>query len=145
VNQQPFRLDPVGPVGMYQTYGARASQDTGVITACREAGCQAWQRGWETTVDEATALGQNQAKYIRTASGRTFTEKRTGEGLTVFVFESFQRCFTEHRTRPDLFTRRHGDWRGNPSGRSYTFARPQDWMDDMRNNQDKIDQAIKRG
>jgi hypothetical protein len=51
-------------------------------------------------VDERTELGKGQATYIRTQSRRTFRESPTAEGLTVFRFDSGQRCFQEHQTRP---------------------------------------------
>jgi hypothetical protein len=81
-------------------YHIRMPMDRWVRTACQASGCENWRHGWETHVDEATPLGRQQAAYIRTQSGRTFTERRTAAGLTVFVFEPGQRCFAEHRTRP---------------------------------------------
>lgn len=145
MNQQSNRVQPRGEVHQYQTYSIQAGNDQGVVTACRDAGCQAWAHGWETTVDERTPLGLAQARYVRGQSGRTFTERKTAEGLTVFRFEAFQRCFTEHRTRPDVFTRRHGDWRGNPSGQVHVHARPQDWVEDFMEHQARIDQAAQKG
>ena len=139
------RIQPVGAVHQYQTYVVRAGQDQAIVTACKDAGCQAWARGWETKVDERTTLGQAQAAYIRTKSGRTFTEKKTAEGLTVFRFEAFQRCFQEHHTKPDVFYRRHGDWRGNPSGQRVVHSRPEDWTEDFMGHQDRINTLIKKG
>jgi hypothetical protein len=81
-------------------YHVRMPMDRWVRTACEDSGCDAWRYGWETHVDEATPLGVQQAAYIRAHSGRTFTERRDGAGITVFVFEAGQRCFAEHRTRP---------------------------------------------
>jgi hypothetical protein len=81
-------------------YHIRMPMDRWVKTACEDVGCENWRYGWETHVDEATALGQAQAVYIRQHSGRTFTEFRTAAGITVFRFASGQRCFAEHRTRP---------------------------------------------
>lgn len=68
--------------------------------ACEQVGCEAWLNGWESSIDESTPLGQAQAAYIRTQSGRTFRELRSAAGLTVFRFAPRQRCFAEHRTRP---------------------------------------------
>lgn len=81
-------------------YRIRMPFDRWVKTACADAGCDAWRHGWQTHVDEATGLGQRQAAYIRREAGRTFTEQRTGTGITVFTFPPRQRCFAEHRTRP---------------------------------------------
>lgn len=136
ISNEPFRLPPIGPPSAYLTYSITASRDTGVVAACKDAGCQAWAHGWETTVDEATPLGANQAAYIRHKSGRTFTEQRTDAGLTVFRFESFQRCFTEHRTRPDVFTRRDGDWRGAlRGGLVLRHKRAADWVEDFQEHE----------
>jgi hypothetical protein len=81
-------------------YHVRMPMDRWVKTACEAVGCEQWRYGWETHIDEATALGRLQGEYIRLQSGRTFTERRTEAGLTVFTFEPHQRCFEEHRTRP---------------------------------------------
>jgi hypothetical protein len=84
-------------------YVIRMPPDRWIRAACEQVGCQQWQYGWETHTDEATGLGQAQAAYIRRHSGRTFTEHRTAAGLTVFRFAPHQRCFAEHRTRPQRF------------------------------------------
>jgi hypothetical protein len=143
--KQPFRVEPMLPVEKYITYGISASRDTGVVTACKDAGCQAWQNGWETIVDESTVLGANQAAYIRRMSGRTFKEAKTGAGTSVFRFEPFQRCFSEHRTRPDVYVRRHGDWRGNPSGQRFYHANAAEWVEDFQGNQARINSEIQKG
>lgn len=136
MGHEPFRLPPIGPPGAYITYSITAGRDTTVVAACKDVGCQAWAHGWETTVDESTDLGKHQAAYIRHKSGRTFAEKRTDAGLTVFRFESFQRCFAEHRTKPDVFTRRDGDWRGTPcGGQVMRHTRPQDWVEDFQEHE----------
>lgn len=133
-------ITPAGEVQHYQTYTVRAGSDVTVVAACKDSGCQAWAHGWQTTVDERIpgSLGTAQATYIRTKSGRTFTERKTLEGLTVFRFEAFQRCFQEHRTKPDVFIRRHGDWRGNPSGTVYRHTNAQNWIEDFAENQQRI-------
>ncbi|WP_405391056.1 hypothetical protein OG596_26305 [Streptomyces sp. NBC_01102] len=130
--------------GAYQTYSITQPADTLVRAACEEAGCVAWARGWQSTIDESTPLGQQQAAYIRAQSGRTFREQRTAAGLTVFVFEARQRCFTDHKTRPQLFAVRDGDWRGNPTGRTRQHQRPADWVEDFGEHQLRlIDQQQK--
>jgi hypothetical protein len=143
--QQIFRLDPQGDVHLYQTYEVRAGRDVEIIAACKDVGCPHWTRGWETTVDEMTGLGQSQADYIRTKSGRTFTERKTGDGKTVFLFDAHQRCFREHRTRPDVFLRRHGDFRGNPSGRAFHHTGALEWFEDLIENQQRLNEAIQKG
>lgn len=95
------RITPAAPVNAFQTYRIVSPPDHAVRSACEDVGCPAWRCGWETQVDEGTDLGRAQAAYIRQQAGRTYRERRTGEGLTVFQFISGQRCFAEHRTRPE--------------------------------------------
>lgn len=143
--QEPNRFAPLGDPGQYVTYGISALPDTTVVAACKDVGCEAWAHGWETAVDEATMLGQEQAAYIRHKSGRTFREQRTEAGLTVFRFEAFQRCFAEHRTRPDVFRRRDGDWRGNPTGQFRQHVRAQDWIEDFQEHEGSLADERQRG
>ncbi|WP_097865960.1 hypothetical protein [Streptomyces sp. rh34] len=131
--------------GAYQTYSIAQPPDTLVRTACEQAGCVAYARGWQSTIDESTPLGQQQAAYIRGQAGRTFREQRTGAGLTVFTFEARQRCFTDHQTRPQLFAVRDGDWRGNPTGRVRQHQRPADWVEDMAEGLDAFQTSRERG
>lgn len=134
------RPDPVAPVHAYKTYSISAPRDTLIRTACEQAGCLAWRRGWETVIDESTDLGAGQAAYIRFQSGRTFREQRRGDGLTVFRFEPYQRCFTDHKTRPVTFAVRLGDWRANLGGLR-TFDRPDQFIDDFASHQDRLADA----
>jgi len=144
VNREPFRIDPRGPVQAYQTYEIDSPQDTTVRAACEQVGCAAWRNGWESTIDERTDLGAAQAAYIRQHSRRTFTERKTALGLTVFRFESGQRCFTDHRTRPETYTVWPGDWRGQ-LGPARTHTRPNDWVEDFGEHQQKIADQAERG
>ncbi|MEU8362319.1 hypothetical protein AB0C27_40505 [Nonomuraea sp. NPDC048882] len=112
--------------------------------ACEQVGCAAWRHGWETKVDEGTPLGQAQAAYIRQQSGRTFREQRTGEGLTAFRFEPGQRCFAEHRTRPETYLVRGGDWRQN-LGLIRQHQRPADWVEDFSLHQDGLSEQQRKG
>ena len=143
MNQQIKRIPPAMEVGSYITYSISATKDTTVVSACKDVGCGAWMKGWETAVDEATELGRTQAAYIRQKAGRTFTELRSGT-LTVFRFDSGQRCFQEHRTKPDVLLKRGGDFRQN-LGVIQRFTRGIDWADDFREHQDKINTQIERG
>jgi len=139
------RIEPNLPVGAYQTYSITADRDTAVVAACEQVGCEAWQHGWDSIIDESTELGRSQAQYIRTESRRTFREMRTDAGLTVFRFESGQRCFAEHRTRPEIYLVRDGDWRGNPTGRRREHTRPADWVEDMQENQGRLTDLQQKG
>lgn len=64
---------------------------------CAEVNCPQWERGWVTTVDIATKLGEAQAGYIRYQSGRRFVEERMYESIVQFKFYAGQTCFREHR------------------------------------------------
>jgi hypothetical protein len=143
----PNRPPPRLPVQAVQTYQVASPADTTIVAACEQVGCPMWLDGGDTIVDEATPLGQAQARFIRSGdTGRSYRELgRTAEGRTVFRFEAHQRCFAEHQTRAELYVVRHGDWRGNPSGRSRQHARPADWVEDFAEHQDRIQTAIQQG
>ena len=139
------RIDPAMPVQAYQTYQITSPTDRTVKAACEQVGCAAWRQGWDSVIDERTDLGKQQAAYIRGQSGRTFREQKTAAGLTVFRFESGQRCFAEHRTRPELYLVRDGDWRGNPTGRRRQHTRPTDWVEDFGEHQLRLVDQQKKG
>jgi hypothetical protein len=142
---EPFRLPAQGPVGAYQTFSVRSPSDRMVKTVCEQVGCQAWRQGWESVIDERTNLGKAQGAYIRGQSGRTFREQKTDAGLTVFRFESGQRCFAEHQTRPELYLVRDGDYRGNPTGRRRVHVRPEDWVEHMQEEFGRFQDDRKEG
>lgn len=135
----------MGPPEAYQTYRIATPRDTAVRAACSQVGCLEWRHGWTTTVDETTGLGRGQADYIRRRSGRTFREQRTAAGLTVFRFESGQRCFREHSTRPEIFWVQGGDWRANPLREFRKYDKPEHWVYDFAEHQDKINTQRERG
>lgn len=140
---QPFRIQPNLPVEAYQTYQIDSPADTMVRAACEEVVCTAYLYGWETKVDESTDLGRRQADYIRKRAGRTFKELRDG-AITVFRFESGQRCFSNHQTRPESYMVTPGDWRGQ-TGPTRHHATPADWVDDFGSHQDQLVDQIKKG
>ncbi len=138
------RIMPQGPVGAYQTFTVTSPLDRTVKSACEEVACAAWQFGWRTIVDEATAVGREQAAYIRTRARRTYSERPAG-GLTEFVFDSRQRCFAEHRTRPEIYVVRGGDWRGNPTRQRRTHVRAADWVEDFGEHQLRVVEQAGQG
>lgn len=155
--QGVFRLPPALPVTQMQTFRIAVPLRTHWRKAtCAEVRCDAYLRGWVTAVDEGTELGQRQAHYIRTSSGRGFTEERRPDGLTYFVFEPGQQGFaggdpaadhSRHRVRLDkqeLFVQRGGDWRGNPTGLVRRHS-PQGWVDAFGENQERIAELARRG
>jgi hypothetical protein len=142
---QPNRIQPTGPVGAYKTYAVTSPLDTLVRAACEQVDCAAWRLGWRTLVDEATELGRQQAVYIRHGARRTYRERPGPAGLTEFVFDSGQRCFAEHRTRPEIYVVRGGDWRGNPSGERRLHSRPADWVEDFTEHQGRVAEQVEGG
>lgn len=146
-----FRLSPLRPAHSYKTYSIASpiSTHTGPAT-CAEVDCVGYLRGWTTTVDTSTDLGRRQEGFIRYRSGRHFTAERVGDTLVRFTFPPGQRCFASdsHRVsleRPELFIVRGGDWRGNPTGEFYQHKRPDDWVSDFSEHQDKLATEIQRG
>jgi hypothetical protein len=141
----PFRLPAQGPVQAYQTFSIRSRPDQAVRTVCEEISCEQWRQGWESVIDERTDLGQAQAAYIRQQSGRTFREMPRGDGLTAFRFDSGQRCFADHKTRPELYLVRDGDFRGNPTGRRRVHTRAQDWVENVQEELGRFNEDRRRG
>jgi hypothetical protein len=139
-----MHLPPAFGVGAYQTFSISQPADVLIKAACVDVDCPAYRHGWQTTCDESTDLGKRQADYIRNHSGRTFKEQHT-EGLTVFVFEAFQRCFANHATRGGRFLVRDGDWRGNPTGRIFEHENGADWVEDFGEHQQRIADQQERG
>lgn len=63
---------------------------------CAEAECWGYLHGFELRIDEATALGQAQAAYLRAdTSRRRAREYRDEVGLTVFAYAPGQRCTSD--------------------------------------------------
>lgn len=139
------RLD----TSQYQTYQVTAPQSTHWRQAtCEEVRCVHGEKGWKTVIDESSSLGQMQAHYIRKESGRKFTEERQADGLTAFTFASGQPCFKRHKTKIDRqenFLVRGGDARGNPLGHVRRHTRPELWVEDFSEHQDRLRSAIERG
>lgn len=100
---------------------------------CAAVDCSHYLLGWRTVIDEATELGQSQARYIRAESGRGFVETREA-GLTVFTFEAGQKCFAKHKARdqdkPEIFLVR------DDTARAHSGADP--WLDDFNTNADRV-------
>lgn len=144
---QPFRLDPKLSPAHYKTYAIASPLSTHYRDGtCDEAGCLAYRHGWQTSVDESSALGQQQAHYIRKQSGRRFTERRTDLGLTAFEFQAGQRCFTRHKVpleRPEFYVVRGGDWRGDPRGDgSRMHTGPDPWVNDFGEHQERLARVV---
>lgn len=135
------------PAQGFQTYRLHSPQDITVVTACEQAGCEAWRNGWYFEVDETTDLGQAQAQYFRSgAHRRTYRElARNNAGLTVFRFEAHQRCFDEHRTRPESYLVMAGVTGALDRRPLRRHARADDWAEDLHERIDAIESARERG
>ena len=133
------------PVTGYKTYTVAQPLETHTRAAmCREVECEAHTGGWSTLVNESTDLGARQAHYIRSQSGRAFTESLDA-GVTTFSFHAGQECFAEHRVsldRPQFHIVRGGDHRGNPTGDRYVHTSGDSWVDDFASHQETINKAI---
>lgn len=130
--------------GRHKTYAIKHVPDIRIKTVCEEIGCDYWRNGWQTVLDESTDQGSGLAMYIRHSSGRTFREMRAGDGLTVFRFEPGQRCFQEHNTLPEIFSRRLGDqfrWHSEP----YIHKHGRDWTEDYNEHTGRIREEMERG
>jgi hypothetical protein len=150
VIQQPFRIDPAGPVHAYQTFQIHRPRGPEFErpATCEEVGCEAWTNGWITRVP----TGSDLANAVRT-SGRTPSAiTMNADGTTSFAFGAGTPCFraSAHRRPvrpdiPDLFVVRDGDWRGNPSGRRMVHQRPDDWVEHFQEATDQAVSQIQRG
>lgn len=144
------RIDPAMPIEAYQTFRIVSPQATHFRAAtCAEVSCEHYLHGWQSTIDETTVLGGQQAHYIRQQSGRGYREERLPTGLTRFTFEAGQTCFGgEHQVRldrPEHYLVQDGDWRGNPTGRTRTHTSAADWVEDFGEHQQRIADQIERG
>lgn len=150
MGQEPFRITPNMRPQDYMTYRILSPRQTHFGPAtCEDVECDAYAKGWSSLIDEATELGQKQAHYIRNHSGRGFTESRTPAGLTEFIFRPGQSCFRQHVYRnelPAIYRVEGGDFRGNPLGvPSVTHTKPEFWVEDFQEHQDKVKTTLERG
>jgi hypothetical protein len=87
-----------------RAYRIHMPHDLTVVAACEDVGCDQWRSGWVTECDESAKPGAMVAAWIRSGQcGRTFREAagtQDGRPVAIFYFDSGQRCFQEHRTRP---------------------------------------------
>ena len=147
--QRPInRIDPKMPASAYKTYSIAAPVATHWRKAtCQEVDCPRYLNGWQVRVEGLPPELLHAAK----TSGRRYREMPVQEGETWLVFEAGQPCFQagEHRMRvdrPELYIVRDGDWRGNPRGtQARQHARPEHWVEDFAEHQDRLATAHGEG
>jgi len=141
-----MRIKPLLPASALKTY--RLTQQHRTAT-CDEAGCAAWRKGWEITVDPGTDLGAGQAYYLRHDRTRRPVEETLPDGRVRFAYGPGQRCPVEHTIpvgRDPLLLVQGGDWRGNPRGiETYRHVRTEDWVEDFAEHQGRLSDRFQQG
>ncbi|HEY5396216.1 MAG TPA: hypothetical protein VIL16_12545 [Trebonia sp.] len=124
-----------------RVYRVHMPHDLLIKVACEDAGCDQWRSGWETVCDESTKQGALVAAWIRSGqSGRTYRELAAVRGQpSVFRFDSGQRCFAEHRTRPGRLLVHQG---GRPAREHASLA---DLAEDYTEHVGRVAEQQERG
>lgn len=141
------RLKPLGYAQDYRTFQITSPLSTHWRKAtCAEVDCPNYLNGWRVRVEGLTPQLLHAAK----TSGRKFSELPVAEGENWLLFESGQNCFgtSEHRKlldRQEIFIVRDGDYRGNPTGNVRKHSRPEHWIEDMNENNQRVQDRLQRG
>lgn len=149
--QQPNRLNPRLPAHAMQTFQVTSplSTHTELVKCGEDVDCAAYRNGWRMKIDLQTELGQRQAYYIKHQSGRKYKVIGQQDGLVELEFAPNQPCFTEHRRRlerPEIYRVKGGDHRGNPLKTvTRVHKKPEFWVEEFAENQDRLKTAIERG
>jgi len=144
------RTEPIGPPQAYKTYTMRFPLKTHWRRAtCEEVECEQYKFGFATTADVSTELGRKQYYYITHDKERSSSMQKIGPTISKFVFGPGQRCFAsaKHRVRIERIPQTllvPGDFRQR-TGTPRIFNRPEDWVDDFANHQDRINTMRERG
>lgn len=144
------RIAPAMPAQAMQTFQIVAPKETHTVPAsCEDVECRSYANGWRMKLDLQTELGQRQAHYIKYTSGRSYKVISQRDGLVELEFASGQPCFQEHRKRtqrPEIYRVKGGDHRGNPL-RTLTrvHKKPEFWVEEFAENQDRLKTRIERG
>jgi len=134
----------------FQTFQAVAPKETHTVPAtCEQVECDHHIKGWAMKLDLSTELGQKQAHYIKHSSGRVYEIKDQRDGLVTLIFRPGQTCFRDHVRqieRDPIFRVRGGDSRGNPLRTpTRVHKKPEFWVEEFAEHQDRIATAIKKG
>jgi hypothetical protein len=142
-----MRFPQEAPAAAFRTFRIVAPLATHFVPAtCAEVDCPQYLDGWKTIVPADSP----QAAYIRSGSGRGFTEVAQPGGLAEFSFPPGQRCFAsaDHKRRlerEEIFVFCGGDWRGNPLGTPPQRIGVTSWVDEFGEHQERIAQVFERG
>lgn len=144
------RVPPRLPESAMQTFQVVAPKSTHTRPAtCEEVECEQYERGWRMKIDLGTELGQRQAHYIKHQSGRSYRVVDQQGGLVTLEFKASQPCFREHRVpvgRPEIYRVKGGDHRGNPLRTPVrTHKKPEFWVEEFAENQERLKKQIERG
>lgn len=133
----------------YRTYEINAPRDDDIVWTCQEVKCEAWSKGFVVLCDETTDLGIARAVFFRSGqsqrSYRETTHVRDGVTYTAFVFDAYQRCFTDHKTRPVGMSVHLGDRRALAAGSATTMrhhSRAADFVEDWGEHQLSIAERV---
>lgn len=135
----PRAVIPHAGVEMYKTYQIAQPVDTHFRQAsCAEVECANYQNGWITKVP----IDSDFERLVR-SSGRRWAAVRQEGGEMVFTFAPGTPCFQEsqHRVsleRPALFIVKDGDFRGNPTGFQRQHTKPEFWVEDFAEHQERV-------
>ena len=145
------RITPGLAAQNYQTFQVTSplSTHTKVVQCGEDVDCSQYKRGWRMKIDLGTDLGQKQAYYIKHSSGRSYKVIGQQDGLVELEFAANQPCFNEHRVpldRPEIYRVKGGDFRGNPLRTpTRVHKKPEYWVEEFAEHQDKIKTAIEKG
>lgn len=146
LNRPENRLD----ARHYQTFQIKAPLDTHwEKVPCDATNCKAAESGWKMVIDLNTDLGVQQARYIKHQSGRRYEIADQRDGMVTLIFPGGQPCFAVHRRRIDreeVYAVKGGDHRGNPLKTvTRVHKKPEFWVEEFAENQDRIAEIQKRG
>jgi hypothetical protein len=122
-------------------------QDRKIIAACQQVGCERYHYGWDTVINPATELGRMQIQLVLNGRhGRTYRDLGVNaDGMRVFRFEAHQRCFEEHRTRPELYVVRAAGLDGDDLGLIRRHTRAIDFAEDLQETQGRRIDSKQKG